>query len=156
MVIRVCPSPRYLHPFLHTIQFAIHPLSQSPRTVHHVSFLVKERSQQITVIRWIIFHVRVLNNDIVAGGVLQSGSNSAAFSAITVVKEQHYPHISSLSTIPMHATVLSIPLSQKLCCPILRSIVHNDDFLILWPNINYPLQHPFNRACLIIDRYNHT
>src|SRR6267143_5330991 len=97
----------------HPMRFA----AQKPGTEYNVSIILQNRCKKNGVFAGVILQVRVLNDYYVSGCVLETSTQSCAFSEIAFL--QH-----DLIDPPGRFRF------EKFSCSIGRSVIHNDNFQV--------------------------
>lgn len=116
--------------------------AHEPGTEHNVGTILQNRCKKDGVFARVILQVGVLNDDYVAGCVLETCTQSCALPEIAILQ---HDLIDPPGRFPF----------EKVSCSIGRSVVHNDNFHVFDRGRANGFNYGFDRRSLIITRDNY-
>src|SRR5574341_180384 len=121
------------------VEDAVRPTMESVAE-DNVGVAFQDWLEEPRVVLRVVLQVGVLDEDDVAGHVLDGGADRCSLAAIARVEEEvHLP------------PVVATQSFQDLTRSVTRGVIHEDDLLVIRDRLN-PLEEQFDRLPLIIDR----
>ena len=120
------------------IKHAMWTGADKARAVNHVGFTVDQRFKEGRIIRRIVLEISVLNNDKIAGSLLDAAPERRSLAQIARLQKD------------TEVLMLALELGENVPGTIGRTVIHAEQFELQW-NAEYALHDESERATFVID-----